>query len=287
MSANTNTKTPNPLNPSSLQPRYEIRKLEPEHFPWASAIIMHSNLYHSPVWPLLYPEKVTERLYRSMEAAEYLCMHQINSGLSFGVFDTEYKFKREESKATGGKLYWDMNEKGVQDTEGLMAESKRLLALMDFPLVSIALSYDAFDALDMEKMGPIMACLPHFGPIYGILHANDKRDPATWQPKAHKEVLCRNGTATRRDYEGEKLMGGLARWLMREADNRGFRGIQIECVHDAVTNVWSNPPAPFKGIVASEFHTETYTDEEGKKLFAPASQRITKCYVDLKPKSQR
>lgn len=68
---------------------------------------------------------------------------------------------------------------------------------------------------------------------------------------------------------------------MREACGLGFRGIQIECLHDAVTKVWSQPPEPFKGGVVSEFHTATWTDEEGKKLFEPAEQRVTKCFVDL------
>ena len=43
---------------------------------------MHSNLFNSPVWPVLYPEKITERLHKSVPAGEYLFMPQINSGHS-------------------------------------------------------------------------------------------------------------------------------------------------------------------------------------------------------------
>src|SRR5262245_28246178 len=188
MSANTNTNVPDKSNPSSLKSRYEIRKLEEKHWPWAIAIVIHSNLFHSPVWPVLYPDNVTDRVHKSFDAAEYLCRHQIDSGLSFGVFDTQYQFKREESKATGGKLYWDKNEKSIQEEKGLEAEGNRLLEQMDFPLASVALSFDAINPLDMEKMGPLIACLPHFGLIYGVLHAKDTRDPETWQPKAANEV---------------------------------------------------------------------------------------------------
>jgi hypothetical protein len=78
-------------------------------------------------------------------------------------------------------------------------------------------------------------------------------------------------------------MAGLARWLMREADARGFRGIQIEALADAVTHVWSTAEPPYKGQVISEFHTDTWKDENGNLAFAPSHQRITKCYVDLKP----
>ncbi|KAL5386827.1 hypothetical protein DPSP01_003846 [Paraphaeosphaeria sporulosa] len=286
MTQNNNTKTPNPSNPSSLKPRYEIRQLEPKHSEWACAIVIHSNLFHSPVWPVLYPEGLNARTFEGLDNASYLVNHQIDSGHSFGVFDTEYQFKREESKATGGKLYWDRNEKSVQEENGMEAEGQRLLEQMDFPLVSVALSYDGADPLDLEKLGPLLAVLPHFGPLYHVLEVLDPREKESWAPKAHKEVLMRNATATRNDYEGEKIMAGMARWLMREADARGFRAIQIECVHDAVTHVWSDPPAPYKGGIVSEFHTGTFKDEEGQLLFAPAQQRITKCYVELKPKAQ-
>lgn len=80
-------------------------------------------------------------------------------------------------------------------------------------------------------------------------------------------------------------MAAAARWLMADAAKKGCRGIQIECVNDAVHHVWANPPAPFKGTTISEFHTETYEEEvDGKKVlpFAPSKQRITKVWVDLK-----
>lgn len=279
----TNFQTPSPSNPSSLKSRYEIRRLETKHAKWAAAIVIHSNLFHSPLWPNIYPTDITENCHRATAAADYLMMHQINSGWSFGVFDKEYKYKREESKATEGKLYWDSNELGVLESEGIAAESARLVEQMDFPLVSVALSYDAFDELDHDKMGPLIACLPHFELIYKILSEKDKRDPNPSKATAHNQVLNRNATSSRRDYEGEKVMSGMARWLMREADAHGWRGIQIETVNDAVRYVWSQPPEPYKGTIVSSFDTDTWTDEEGKKPFQPAKIEICKIYVDLKP----
>lgn len=278
----TNTKTPNPSNPSSLKPRYEVRQLEPKHAGWAAAIVSHSNCFYSSVWPVIYPARNGKDAIQLALDADYLVKHQIDSGLSFGVFDTEYVFKREESKATGGKLYWDINEPSVKETEGLEADAQRLLKQMDFPLVSVALSYDSFNALDMSKMKPLLASLPHFGLCYHILEELDSRDPESWKAKGPNEVLFRNATSTRRDYEGEGIMAGLARWLMREAGARGFRGIQIEALADPVTHVWSTAEPPIKGMVVSEFHTDTWKDEKGELAFAPAHQRITKCYVDLK-----
>jgi hypothetical protein len=282
MSKPTNTKVPNPTNPSSLKPRYEIRKLTDEHADWAAAIVCHSNGFHSPVWPLLYSHDITTRVHDMFAACSYLVSHQIASGMSFGVFDTEYTYKTSEAKASGGKLYWDKTEPREQT---LAAEGARLLQQMDFPLVSVALSYDAFNALDMAKMGPLVATLPHFGLVYQILGSGDTRDPATWQPTGPGQVLFRNATSTRHDYEGQGIMGGLARWLMREAEGRGFRGVQIECLSDAVTHVWSQPQSPYKGFVVSEFDMATWRDEEGKLAFEPSTQRAAKCYVELKPKA--
>jgi hypothetical protein len=279
----TNIKTPNPSNPSSLRPRYEIRQLEPKHVEWAAAIVSHSNSFCSTVWPLLYPENDGKDTIQLAIDADYLVRHQIDSGLSFGVFDTEYVFKREESKATAGKLYWDLSEPSVKEKQGLKGEAERLLEQMDFPLVSVALSYDAYNALDMSKMKPLLAALPHFGLIYHNLEESDGRNPESWKPKGPNEVVFRNATSTRQDYEGEGIMAALARWLMREAASRGYRGIQIEALADAVTHVWSTAEPPFKGTVVGEFHTETWKDEDGNLGFAPVHQRITKCYVDLEP----
>ncbi|CAO2653857.1 Nn.00g105900.m01.CDS01 [Neocucurbitaria sp. VM-36] len=83
---------------------------------------------------------MSKRVFDMFAAADYLCLHQINSGLSFGVFDTEYEYETEEAKKVGGKLYWDRNEPSIEEEQGLKAEGDRLLAQMDFPLISVALS---------------------------------------------------------------------------------------------------------------------------------------------------
>jgi hypothetical protein len=93
----------------------------------------------------------------------------------------------------------------------------------------------------------------------------------------------RNATSTRHDYEGQGIMAATARWLRREAAAMGFRGIQIECMASAVTHVWSDGvERPFRAEVVSEFECETL-EVEGKKPFGLARQRVTKCWVDLKP----
>ncbi|KAL6156719.1 hypothetical protein ACJQWK_06345 [Exserohilum turcicum] len=280
----TNARVPTPSNPSSLEPRYEIRKLKPVHLPWATAILAYSHGFQSPVWQKIWPDRLLGRwVVEESPNLEYLVRHQIDSGLSYGVFDTEYEFKTPHGKASGGALLWDATEPSVEKSQGRAAEAQRLLPQMDFPLISIVLSYDGFKPLDPDKMKPLLAAWPEFPVLYGALEKRDPRDPASWKPTAPGQVLMRNATSTRRDYEGRGIMTATARWLQREAAAMGFRGIQIEAMANSVTHVWSEGVQnPFRGFVVSEFECETLEDEQGKKPFGAASQRVTKCWVDLK-----
>ena len=280
-----------PSLPTYLPPRYEIRRLRPEHRDWISAIVIHSNLFCGSIFPKVYPENIQARAYGALPAAKYLVEHQIESGHSFGIFDLEYEYKTEEAKKAGGKLLWDFKNTDITSTE--------LLRQMDFPLVSVAMAYDGINALDMGELMNLIAFLPCFGTIYHTLEGLDLRKPEDWKPNGPNEVLLRNATSTRADYEGQGLMKKLAQFLMRYAAEQGFRGIQIECIADAVTHVWSKPPAPFKGSVVSEFNTWEYEEDEevdgqktGKKINPfqgppPKNeigrQRVTKVYAELKP----
>lgn len=128
---------------TELPSRYEIRQLGPEHAQWASAIVIHSNIFYSTVFAVTYPEKQTARFNAAMKAADYLVNHQIESGLSFGVFDKEYEYRREDSAAAQGKFHWDPENENLSGSQ--------ILENMDFPLVSVALAYDGFDKLDMDR----------------------------------------------------------------------------------------------------------------------------------------
>lgn len=183
------------------------------------------------------------RVKQMMSAGAYLINHQIASGMSYGIFDSEYVYKTPEAESLGGRLYWktidETDDESVEEKQGLAAEGTRMLQQMDFPLVSVALSYDAINALDHDEMDQLVETLPHFGLIYEILGSRDQRKEEEWCAKGPGEVLMRNATSTRRDYEGLGLMSGLARWLQREAAEKGYRGVQIECLADAVTHVSS------------------------------------------------
>jgi hypothetical protein len=268
-------------NPTNLPSRYEIRRLAPEHSQWVCAILCHSNVFHSTIFPHVYPEAKGARFNDMMRAAPYLVDHQISAGLSLGLFDKEFQYKKADSALTNGKFYWDP-ENNEYSGEGL-------LEAMDFPLVSIALSYDGVDALDSARIAPLIATLPVFGTCYGQLDALDPRPLDSWRPaKRRGEILMRNGTSTRHEYEGKGVMGSLARYLMRDAAAKGYKAVNIECFNDAVTHVWSEPPSPFKGEIISSFRTdehEEYQDGDKVKPFASANdiakQLVTRVWTTL------
>ncbi|ORY65439.1 uncharacterized protein BCR38DRAFT_457594 [Pseudomassariella vexata] len=259
---------------SGLPSRYEIRTLGPEHSDWANAIVMHSTSFASPVWSKIYSEGKTGMCYSMFKVGAHLINHQIESGLSLGIFDKEYKFKRPESVATGGKLYWNLNDES--------ADEVALLEQMDFPLVSVAMAYDSSNPLDMARITPLVEIMPLLGVRNRILQERDTRDPKSWQATGPGQVLFRNATATKAGEEGRGLMKLLAQYMMRKSAAEGFRGIQIQCLHDAVNHVWSQPPEPFKGEVVAKFNCASDEDEEVRRSFQGSNQDITKVYVTLK-----
>ncbi|KAI0098318.1 hypothetical protein GGR51DRAFT_432868 [Nemania sp. FL0031] len=265
------------MSDAKLSSRYEIRPLEPEHVEWAKALFAHSSVFGSPIWRTLYPSNKTARFYGLYQASDYLIKYQISSGLSLGLFDKEYEFKNPGSAASGGKLYLDLSDPSISEDE--------LLEQMDTPLVSIACAFDAFYAMDNRRVAPVMGRLPASTSFHAALAERDPRDPETWLPTAPGQVLQRMGTATKAGAEGEGFMKAMAHHMMRRAADKGFRGIQIECFHDAVTAVWANPPVPFKGCVAGEVDTYSLDeiDVEGRRRFPyrPVRQRLTKVYVTL------
>ncbi|KAL2831586.1 hypothetical protein BJY01DRAFT_226598 [Aspergillus pseudoustus] len=267
-------------NPITPPPRFEIRKLGPEHLEWAKAIISHSNVFHSPVWAKIYPENQTERFYTTYDGATHLVKHQIDSGLSYGVFDKEYVFKNPESAQTGGAVYFESQEGRDPTLTG-----SEVLAQMDFPLASIALAFDAADPMDMTRVAPIFQALPDFATFAPRLDARDARDKSTWEAKGPRELLKRMGTATRVDYMNVGITKTMAHWLMFDAAGKGFRGINIECYHDAVRHIWTNPPEPFRADLVAVFGVDEYEVEKDGEVLKPyghVTQALSKVYVYLK-----
>ncbi|KAK4227767.1 hypothetical protein QBC38DRAFT_509427 [Podospora fimiseda] len=262
---------------TTLSPRYEIRVLSgTDHAKWACALVTHSSIYSSPVFsPLSRPEEKSQLCHEMFQAALYQMTHQVNSGLSLGIFDTQYQYNYPESISTQGKLYWDpSNQEEATETS--------LLKEMDFPLLSVALSYDSYYPLDPPKLTSLYN-LFSFLPLRN--KATDKRDPRPkkeWKATGPKQVLSRGGTVTKQGEEGKGFMKELAWELMRKAKKEGFRGIQIGCMHDYVTRVWERPPKPFEGKVVVRYRIgeeEELKGVVGKEVWGV---EITRVWVDLK-----
>ena len=202
--------------------------------------------------------------------------HQVASGFSFGVFDKEYVYKRAESEETEGKLYWDVTD--------MSATRESLLAGMDFPLVSVAMSYDIVNRLDYARMGGLMQALGLYGTALKMMDELDPRGPLdAWIPIETGQVLQRNATATREDYMGYGLMKKMAHWVMRETSRCGWKGIVIECFHDAVTETWMNPPEGFQAQNVSEVNIRDMEEEvDGQMVsYKHVDQKAVRVYVTL------
>ncbi|KAG8158035.1 hypothetical protein KVR01_012307 [Diaporthe batatas] len=264
------------LTERTLPPRYEIRTLTREHIAWANAIIMHSTAFASPVWSRLYPDNKTRLCYDLFRHSDYLVSHAVASGLSLGIFDTQYTFQHADSDAAGGKLHWDL------DDTGSGAGEADLVRQMDFPLLSVALAFDAFNQIDAARLAPLVGVMPLLADRNRILSARDGRDPGAREATGPGQVALRNSTATKAGEEGKGFMGHLARQMMRRLAGMGFRGVQIQCLHDSVHRVWSRPPAPFRAEVVARFHCSEDGDGEVRRLFKGSVQEVTKVYVSLR-----
>ncbi|KAF2842052.1 hypothetical protein M501DRAFT_1013420 [Patellaria atrata CBS 101060] len=265
----------------NLTSRYEIRRLSPEHIEWVKAISAHCTIFCSSVWPVVYPDHKEQRCYQFFNDVSYLVEHQINSGMSFGVFDKQYVYKHPESASVGGALYWDEDDLEHHDVDGHF-----LLREMDFPLVAFALSCDGAQPLDPERLRPLCDQMPLIETVSSNLESHIAPNAKEWQPIGPKDILMRAGTCTRQDYAGQGLMTMLSRFVMREAAAEGYRAIQIKTTSDAVEKAWFYPPEPFRALLVSEFSAETCEEihPSGRpfKPFYPSKQRFAQIVVDLK-----
>jgi hypothetical protein len=242
--------------------RFQVRLLLPEHIPWARAIITHSNIFHSPVWPVLYPSNLTTRAYAFYIASEKLMTLNAATGLSYGLFDTQYTFKNPDSIPTGGKLDWNFTNTSATPEE--------LLKQMDFPLVSIAMAHDAAEpGRDNSEWTEVIAIIPRLATLFGEVEKKDTRPESIWKPKEIGEVIYRGGTSTRADYEGMGCAKMLAHACMKEWKGRGYRGMQVGVAHPAVVRIFTEGlPEGMKGEVVARLDTKGYEEvtEDGERV---------------------
>lgn len=260
------------MTSADVTSRYQLRVLGPEHKAWAKALRIYSLIFNSPGWRAMYPDNLVARTYKGYDALDGLITHCIASGWTYGVFDTQYK----PQHGGDGQLLWDFNN--------LEATEEELLQQMDFPLVSIALSYDGYDPPLVNPQG-LTLVIPAITEQNKILNKLDVRDPADWKPTGLRQVLMRNGTSTSPSYSGKGLMGRLARHLVDEARAAGFHAMQMRASSAAVLHVWENLPSPCRCEVISELTEDLGAAAEPGKTLTSTSEarnfRIARLWITL------
>ncbi|KAI5921142.1 hypothetical protein F4810DRAFT_375980 [Camillea tinctor] len=243
----------------TLPDRYEIRRLGTDVEKWTRAMGAYSSMFNSKLFEPLYRDKQpAKRVLEDYLKRPASYLPDLKSGLSYGIYDKKYRFKRPESYATGGAVYWDELDPNDPELEGPSGRQK-LLDGMDFPLVSVAYSHDGSEPMSRETKAQLGEFVPELLPLItqvGILMASSSPDaivPLSDQTKPPGEVLSRGGTHTREGYTGQGLMKALAHFLMHEAQARGYQKIQIGTSHEKVHQVWLHPPAPFRATIDVEF----------------------------------
>ncbi|KAI0162195.1 hypothetical protein GGR57DRAFT_453377 [Xylariaceae sp. FL1272] len=252
-----------------LPSRYEIRRVGPEFEPWLRVLSRYIQLLDTRVFGPMYKNRQPVRkilLENAKNEVKSGTLHCLKGGMSYAIFDKEYKFKRPESVATGGGVYWheiDPDEPGLEATG-----QQRLLDAMDFPPVAMALSFDKADKMPSEAFAENVAFIPEFELQRQVAEAKAKPAPDAAIPEKG-EVLVRAGTATRREYTGQGLMKALSHFVMHDAHARGFKRIEIDVIHQATSRLWLNPPLPYRGELVNRLHLKEAELEIGGKIIKP------------------
>ncbi|KAI3327275.1 hypothetical protein HD806DRAFT_388404 [Xylariaceae sp. AK1471] len=255
-----------------LPARYEIRRLGPEVEPWLRALTSYVLILDLRTFAPLYKDRQpVKRLLEDDPKRKTSSLHSLESGLSYGIFDKDYQFKRPESSATGGAVYWHEIDPNDPDLE--VTGPQRLLDAMDFPLVSIALSYDKANPMPPEVLADSVQLIPeqtYMRMLAPTASSPDEKKKKTEEPNKG-EVLARGGTATRRDYSGQGLMKSLSHFVMHEAHARGFKRIEVTVASEAVSRVWRNPPAPYRAEIVAQTDIRQGEIEVDGKIIKPFS----------------
>jgi hypothetical protein len=250
-----------------LDPRYEIRQITLDQSDFCKALAIYGFFLRTSIWTCIIREPKTANALRAFDKLSDYYNHSINSGLTYGIFDTQYEYQSPESMVKGGALYW--NE--LDPADPYLACN--MIEAMDFPLVSLALSYDMFHPRTADFEPSLLEVIPMNPSL--MMHLADVPDlPSRLvQPTEVGRTLCRTGTVTKPGYERKGLMTALNRFVILEARDKGFKNIMIgtsALAGMAVHRVYTNPPSGCRSNVLHRFDVESIelTDKEcgGRKV---------------------
>ncbi|KAK8055331.1 hypothetical protein PG993_000558 [Apiospora rasikravindrae] len=273
---------------TQLPPRYTIRPIDAGVIDWAKALAVQGFLLGPSIWEPLMAAPKTRSALRAFDALHGYYMHAVNSGVSYGVFDSEYEFARAEStlsnepaaatttngegasqhESSGGAVYWHELDPDTEPDFETGGGARRMIEGMDFPLVCVALSCD----LAAKPPPDIVESLYTFFPLQkGVSQYWRDRDPrpkGTWEPQGPGEVAARMGCVTKPEYQGRGLMSALNHFVMLDLKARGFRAMNAGIGVPSVYRSWMNAPAgcrsyAYLDVNIWEIEVE---DEDGRKV---------------------
>jgi len=227
-------------------------------------------LRDASLWKPLLPFPKTANALAGLEKLSGYYAQAIASGMSFGIFDTQYRFKQPSLAARNQMLHWRGPNSPLDpgQTSFETYGASQMQDSMDFPLVCMALSVDAFASGDARARSGLLDLIPlqqqlssfliSVSANYGGGKTKGKRKTsASLTLTDYGQVLVRSGCVTRLGYEGQGLATALNHFVMLEAKAGGFRGIKVGVSNASLLrNSYSNPPPGCRTEILAHWNFE-------------------------------
>ncbi|KAK8088171.1 hypothetical protein PG997_003132 [Apiospora hydei] len=252
-----------------LPSRYTIRPLDAGVIDWAKALAVQGFLLGPSIWRPLMAAPKTRSALRAFDALHGYYLHAVNSGVSYGVFDSEYEFARPEStsnepaaaaaaasngeaasqhESSGGAVYWHELDPDAEPDFETGGGARRM------PPPDIVESLHAFFPLQKG--------------VSQFWRDRDPRPKGTWEPQGPGEVAARMGCVTKPEYQGRGLMSALNHFVMLDLESEGFRAMNAGIGVPSVYRNWMNAPTgcrsyAYLDVNMWEIEVE---DEDGRKV---------------------
>ncbi|KAK8126519.1 uncharacterized protein PG998_002278 [Apiospora kogelbergensis] len=262
-----------------LPPRYTIRPIDAGVNDWAKALAIQGFFLGPSLWQPLTATPKTRSALRAFDALGGYYKHAVDSGLSYGIFDSEYEFARAESKSppdsdpttgqggedgreiSSGALYWSELDPDAEPDFETGGGARRMAEGMDFPLVCVALSCDLAAKPPPDVFEALQAFLPLAKGVNQFWRDNDPRPKGSWSPRGPARFAPAWGAS-------RSLMSALNHFVMLDLKARGFRAMNAGIGVPSVYRNWMNAPAGCKShsyleVNVWEIEVE---DEDGRKV---------------------
>jgi hypothetical protein len=228
--------------------------------------MIHGFLLRPSIWQPLLPEPRVSNALRAFSAMDGHFFHAIDSGNSYAIFDSEYKYRQRESFRSKGGLYW--NELDPDDPDFEQTGKEKMLEGMDFPMVCMALSVDGYDKRPDDATRSLYDFMPLARELGNYFSRRAKESGTPWEPTERGELLIRSGCVTKVGYEGRGLMAALNHFVMLEAKAKAYRAISVGVGNPSIYRNWMKAPPGCRSTIISNVSVWDIEleDDEGRKV---------------------